>query len=68
MKFISHRGNLNGPIKKYENHPDYINEALERGLDVEIDVRVKNENFYLGHDFPEHKINEKFLLNNKFAP
>ena len=52
MKFISHRGNLNGPIEEYENHPEYILEALKKGFNVEIDVRVKNDTFYLGHDFP----------------
>ena len=65
MKFISHRGNLDGPMKEFENHPDYINDAIKKGFDVEIDVRVKNESFYLGHDFPTYKIDEKFLINNK---
>jgi hypothetical protein len=65
MKFISHRGNLNGPIEEYENHPEYIHEALKKGFDVEIDVRVKNDILYLGHDFAKYKINEKFLINNK---
>jgi hypothetical protein len=65
MKFISHRGNLNGPIEEYENHPEYILEALKKGFNVEIDVRVKNDTFYLGHDFPKYKINKKFLINNK---
>ena len=41
MKFISHRGNLDGPMKEFENHPDYINDAIKKGFDVEIDVRVK---------------------------
>ena len=59
MKFISHRGNLNGPIQEYENHPEYILEALKKGFNVEIDVRVKNDTFYLGHDFPKYKINRK---------
>ena len=40
MKFISHRGNLNGPIEEYENHPEYILEALKKGFNVEIDDEI----------------------------
>ena len=65
MKFISHRGNLNGPKPNLENRPNYINEALNNGFDVEVDVFFVNKKFYLGHDKPQYKVSKKFLLNKK---
>ena len=65
MYLISHRGNLNGPNINNENNPDYIMEALSKNYDVEIDVRVYDNKFYLGHDEPTYEVNETFLLNKK---
>lgn len=65
MKFISHRGNVKKKIKKLENKPSYINQALSLGYDIEVDVWYKNNNFYLGHDKPLYKISKKFLKNKK---
>lgn len=64
MLFISHRGNLNGKNTKYENSPNYILKAIEKGYHVEVDVWFKNY-FFLGHDKPKYKISKKFLENNK---
>ena len=50
MKIISHRGNLSGPNPIRENSVDYIEEAIAEGFDVEIDLRVEDDEFYLGHD------------------
>ena len=63
MFFISHRGNLEGPIRSEENKIDYINDAINQNFDVEIDVWFKNNNFYLGHDEPQYKIPLEFLKN-----
>ena len=41
MYLISHRGNLDGIEKDYENNPDYINQAISRGYNVEVDVTVE---------------------------
>ena len=65
MYFISHRGNIDGLQKEVENQPDYINNALEKGYDVEIDVRFENNKFYLGHDKNQFKVEKEFLLNKK---
>ena len=65
MFLISHRGNLNGTQKERENSPSYINEALDRGFDVEVDVRFKNNKFFLGHDIDQYEINTEFLENEK---
>ena len=64
MKFISHRGNINGKNLELENNPTYIKEAIKKGYDVEIDVWFI-DTFYLGHDKPEYKVTKNFLKNNK---
>jgi hypothetical protein len=63
MKIISHRGNLNGPNPLRENSPEYIEEALSQGFDVEIDVRYDNKDkcFYLGHDEPQYVVSLYWL-------
>ena len=50
MVIISHRGNLDGRKPGRENKPDYIQEALDAGYDVEIDVWMINNELFLGHD------------------
>ena len=66
MFYISHRGNINGQNKKEENNPEYIKIALEKGYDVEIDVRCKGTQLYLGHDYAKYKVDISFLVNKKF--
>ena len=63
MILISHRGNINGRIPEKENHPDYIQEALKQGYDVEVDVWFIDNKFYLGHDKPQYKTDKIFLTN-----
>ena len=64
MFLISHRGNINGKCDE-ENHPDHIDMALAQGFDVEIDVWKVLDEYYLGHDEPQYKVNMKFLKNEK---
>ena len=64
MKFISHRGNINGKNLELENNPAHIKEAIKKGYDVEIDVWFI-DTFYLGHDKPEYKVTKSFLENTK---
>ena len=61
VKLIAHRGNLNGRNPERENHPDYMLEALNKGYHVEVDVRSKDGELYLGHDEPQYKIEKKRL-------
>jgi hypothetical protein len=42
MKIISHRGNLNGSSTDIENHPTYIQAAINAGYDVEVDAWNRN--------------------------
>jgi hypothetical protein len=65
MILISHRGNLNGRIPDKENSPSYIESAIQKGFDVEIDVWYSNGNWFLGHDEPQYPININFLKNSK---
>ena len=64
MRLISHRGNLNGPNKERENHPDYIWEALQAGFEVEIDVWWVNGKFILGHDEPQYDFPFELIENH----
>ncbi len=64
MIIISHRGNINGPELEKENHPTYIDSALNQGFDVEIDVWWSN-GIWLGHDGPEYKIPKEWLLERQ---
>lgn len=62
MKFIAHRGNVNGKTD-LENNPIQIAAAIQSGFDVEIDIWSQNDELYLGHDFPAYKIDIRFLEN-----
>jgi len=63
MYLISHRGNLNGVESENENNPKYLKIAINKGFNVEVDVRFEKEKFYLGHDFSQYEVNKDFLLN-----
>jgi len=66
MLIISHRGNLIGSNKELENRPDVIQSVIDNeGFSVEIDLRMKNNELYLGHDEPQYKIDYEFLEKNK---
>ena len=56
MKFISHRGNINGRLESYENEPTYIDLAIKKGYDVEVDVWYKDNTLWLGHDEPQYNV------------
>tara|TARA_R110000824_G_scaffold315257_1_gene502360 strand:+ start:19785 stop:20219 length:435 start_codon:yes stop_codon:yes gene_type:complete len=66
MLFISHRGNIDGPLRTLENNPSHILTLTKRGIDVEIDVWYDGEQLYLGHDKPRYEIDLSFLQNDKF--
>jgi hypothetical protein len=61
MIFIAHRGNLNGPRIDLENNPRYINEALDLGFNVEVDIWYVNNQFLLGHDEPIYPTDIEWL-------
>jgi hypothetical protein len=61
MKFIAHRGNVFGPNVELENSPKYIDEAISMGYDVEVDLWVKDDKFFLGHDYAQYEIDLSFI-------
>ena len=65
MKLISHRGNINGCRPELENTKSYIDLAISKGYDVEIDVWLENGIFYLGHDNAESIVELDWLLDRK---
>lgn len=64
MILISHRGNIDGPNPEKENHPDYINKALEMVSGVEVDVWYTDNTWYLGHDVAQYEVSKDFFYNN----
>jgi hypothetical protein len=65
MKIISHRGNLTGSNPIRENSIDYIEDAIAEGFDVEIDLRVEDNDCYLGHDDPQYFVTMEWLKKYK---
>ena len=64
MKLISHRGNINHVDINRENTKSYIQEAINLGYDVEIDI-WKTDGLYLGHDEPTYPIDLKWLSDRE---
>jgi hypothetical protein len=65
MIYIAHRGNIDGPNPSRENDPDYIDEALKLGYDVEVDVWFDRDlGWWLGHDTPVYNMPEHFLTSS----
>jgi len=61
MKIISHRGNLDGRKPDCENNPIYIQQALDLGFDVEVDVWYVDGEFFLGHDAPTYRVDPRWF-------
>ena len=65
MIYISHRGNIDNIIPEKENTITYIEEAIDLGYEVEIDVRTKNGDLYLGHDNPDYEVSMEWLISHR---
>jgi hypothetical protein len=63
MIYISHRGNLKGRNIERENEPAYIDEAINSGFDVEIDMWWVDGRVYLGHDEPTYEVDNEWLVD-----
>lgn len=62
MLIISHRGNLMGSDPALENHPIQIDRNISQySMNIEIDLRVINGHYWLGHDDPQYKIDSDWL-------
>ena len=62
MILIAHRGNIDGPNPAKENYPSYLNKALDKGYNVEVDVWFVGGEWFLGHDGPQYDVDMTFLL------
>jgi hypothetical protein len=65
MKLISHRGNIDQVDRQKENTRKYIENAIQLGYDVELDLRFIENQLFLGHDDPTEEIDFKWLYKNK---
>lgn len=65
MIIISHRANLNGPDPSIENSPESIVHAINKGFSVEVDLRIRKDKLYFGHDEPQYETSLDFLIKNK---
>ena len=61
MILISHRGNINGIRKDLENTPERIQNAIDLGFQVEVDVWYVDGSFFLGHDNPDFRISIEWI-------
>ena len=65
MILISHRGNINGRIEDAENRPDYIDDTIRIGYNVEVDIWEIDHRLFLGHDRPQYEIDYRWLKDRK---
>jgi hypothetical protein len=65
MILISHRGNIIGSCPDKENRPSYIDCAIQLGLEVEVDIRFVNNDFWLGHDYPQYRVDISWMRLRK---
>jgi hypothetical protein len=61
MIYIAHRGNTEGPKPEEENTPPYIQQAIDDGYDVEVDVWGSGMQLFLGHDEGTFEVPFSFL-------
>lgn len=67
MLLISHRGNISGRDFERENSPSYLEEAIEKGYTVEMDMIHYDGAFFHGHEIGgrKAKVDPNFL--SKFS-
>lgn len=61
MIYISHRGNVDGPLPRHENTPAYIDAAIYEGFFVEVDVWGIDGKLWFGHDKAERLASFEYL-------
>jgi hypothetical protein len=61
MIYIAHRGNTNGRFESHENEPTYLDMAIKKGFDIEVDIWYIDNHLYLGHDKPDYGIDFRWI-------
>lgn len=64
MKLISNRGNVDGVDMELENTQVYVQEAINKGYDVKIDLWVKDGKLYMGTYEPKAPLDIDWLERN----
>lgn len=64
MKWISNRGNTNGP-QRDQNVPAHVSLMLEQGHIVCVDAWRADGEFFLGNDSPTYKVDRFFFQNER---
>lgn len=57
---IAHRGNVDGP-SVLENSPGFLLDAVQKGFDIEVDVRSIDGRWFLGHDKAQYPVGDMFI-------
>ena len=65
--WILHRGLMAGPDRLLENKEALLKLRLQEGWDVEMDLWLQEGTFWLGHDTPESRLEDRCLLENPKA-
>jgi len=61
-RWILHRGLMNGPDPEKENKEELLWQRLSEGWDIEADLWLVNDKFWLGHDKPVDLLQDIQLL------
>lgn len=64
LRFIAHRGNLEGPGLQ-ENSPTQIDVCISQSIECEVDLWVEGQSYLLGHDFGQYQVTLEWLLDRK---
>lgn len=64
MLLVAHRGNFEGPKPELENSLSYVSLALEQGFHCEVDLWKYDNDLWLGHDGPEHRVSRDYILEH----
>lgn len=66
IRLIAHRGNIEGDNPDSENHPEQIEQVVNK-FDCEVDLRFKEKSseLFLGHDGLDYKVELEWLVNFK---
>ena len=61
MRLISYRGNKQGPNPELENTMGYVQETINRGLDVMVDLWLIDNKIYMGPEESKEPIDFDWL-------
>ena len=63
MRLISNKGNISG-VSENENNPEQIQNAIDNGYEVKVNLWLKDNKLYTGNNEAEHLFSLEFLETN----